>query len=140
MEERYLFQSGMADLRAIKNSFTGNTLPLIHLQLPFPFLSLQCARFLKDICLFVSVHAIGMGCDSMPLSLFVQFVFPFILCLHPSLASLCKNLAWNRDRRAPAVFLTHSSFLKSKSTEVKSGYYLSRVYSLTHPSIFAQGL
>lgn len=82
-----------------------------------------------------SLHVIGMGCDSLSLSLFVQFSSPFILCPHPSLASLFKYLAWNRDRRAPAVFLTRSSFLKSKPTEAKSGYYLSCVSSRSLSSI-----
>lgn len=78
-----------------------------------------------------SLHFIGMGCDSLSLSLFVRVVSPFILRLLPSLSSLFKNLPWKRDRRAPAVSLTHSSSLKSKPTEAKSGYYLSSVSSLS---------
>lgn len=88
-----------------------------------------------------SLYFIGMGCASLSLSLFVQYVSPFIFfCLCPSFASLFKNLARNRDRRAPADFLTHSSFLKSKPTEAESGYYLSCVSPLSHSASFAQGL
>lgn len=127
----------MVDLCAIKNSFTDNT-PTPHpqrvpLHLPSP-VSLCRTLIFSMVSLFLcvsSLHFIGMGCDSLSLSLFVRVVSPFILRLLPSLSSLFKNLPWKRDRRAPAVSLTHSSSLKSKPTEAKSGYYLSSVSSLS---------
>lgn len=127
----------MVDLCAIKNSFTDNT-PTPHpqrvpLHLPSP-VSLCRTLIFSMVSLFLcvsSLHFIGMGCDSLSLSLFVRVVSPFILRRLPSLSSLFKNLPWKRDRRAPAVSLTHSSSLKSKPTEAKSGYYLSSVSSLS---------
>lgn len=127
----------MVDLCAIKNSFTDNTPTphpqLVPLHLPSP-VSLCRTLIFSMVSLFLcvsSLHFIGMGCDSLSLSLFVRVVSPFILRLLPSLSSLFKNLPWKRDRRAPAVSLTHSSSLKSKPTEAKSGYYLSSVSSLS---------
>lgn len=127
----------MVDLCAIKNSFTDNTPTphpqLVPLHLPSP-VSLCRTLIFSMVSLFLcvsSLHFIGMGCDSLSLSLFVRIVSPFILRLLPSLSSLFKNLPWKRDRRAPAVSLTHSSSLKSKPTEAKSGYYLSSVSSLS---------
>ena len=84
------------------------------------------------LCLFVSVHFIGMGCDSPSLSLFVRFVSPFISCLLPSLALSLQKIWQGIETGERLLFsLTHSSFLKSKPTEAKSGYYLSCVSSLS---------
>lgn len=128
MEARYLFLFELlVRLNAIKNSFVGNTLPLVLLLSP----SVVCSFSQWYCCVFVSVLFILLAWGViLSLCLFVQFVSPFIPSLRPSLSFLFKDLAWNRDRRAPAVFLTHSSFLKSKPTEAKSGYYLSCVSSL----------
>ena len=92
------------------------------------------------LCLFVSVHFIGMGCDSPSLSLFVRFVSPFISCLLPSLALSLQKIWQGIETGERLLFsLTHSSFLKSKPTEAKSGYYLSCVSSpppLANSSLF----
>lgn len=116
-----------------------------------PSLSPSAARSFSQwyLCLFVSVHFILLArgvIHCLHLSLFS--LSPLSLCvsvpLSLSLAPLFKNLAWNRDRGAPAVSLTHSSFLKSKPTEAKSGYYLSCVFFLPRspvlPFFCAQGL
>ena len=90
------------------------------------------------LCLFVSVHFIGMGCDSPSLSLFVRFVSPFISCLLPSLALSLQKIWQGIETGERLLFsLTHSSFLKSKPTEAKSGYYLSFFFFFF---FFAQGL
>ena len=87
-----------------------------------------------------------MGCDSPSLSLFVRFVSPFIPCLRPSLALSLQKIWQGIETGERLLFsLTHSSFLKSKPTEAKSGYYLSCVSSLSPLAIFfffffAQGL
>lgn len=103
----YVCAPGMLDLVAIKNSFIGNTLPLVHLHLPYP-LSLGSTMIFSMVSLFLcvtSLHYIGVGCDSPSLSFFVHTVSLFLPCLLPSPVSLfIKNLAWNRDRRVPAVF------------------------------------
>lgn len=44
------------------------------------------------------------------------------------------------NRRAPADFLTHSSSVKSKPTEAKSGYYLSCISSVSHSATVGQAL
>lgn len=115
------------------------TFPLVLLHLP-----LQRIYFLNGItislCQFTLFHWHGV-CFTVSVSLCsVCLSFHFFFCLCPSFASLFKNLARNRDRRAPADFLTHSSFLKSKPTEAESGYYLSCVSPLSHSASFAQGL
>lgn len=58
MEARYLLQFGLcvADFSAIKNSFIGNTRPLIHLQLPSPF-SLCSALIFSKISLSLCVSS-----------------------------------------------------------------------------------
>lgn len=130
---------GTADLSAIKNVFFGKNLPTRPSSSPTAaYLFSQWYHHL-----FVSVHFISLAwgvLHCLCLSLFSMSLLSFFFCLSPSFASLFKNLARNRDRRAPADFLTHSSFLKSKPTEAESGYYLSCVSPLSHSASFAQGL
>lgn len=80
-------------------------------------------------CPFVSVHFIYPAWGVLQrLALFVQYLSTHF-CLHPSLwFSLQKSGFELRQESACCFFfffLTHSSFLKSKPTEAKSGYYLS---------------
>lgn len=113
MEARYLFQFGMADRGAIKDSFSGNTLPLMHLQLPSPLsLSLSpCSALIfskisQSLCVSSFYwHRVWFAASVSLCSVCLPFhsVSPSLSC-----SPLQKNLARNRDRRAPAVFFWHT--------------------------------
>lgn len=136
MEARYLFLFellGTVDLNAIKNSFIGKTLPLTLLPSPHCRMFIFLNGISVSLCQLPSFywHGVWFTVSISLCSLCLSF-HPVSIPLSP-LSS--KNLAWNWDRRAPAVFLTHSSSLKSKPTEAKSGYYLSCVSPLFLSSI-----
>lgn len=138
---------GASDLCAIKNVFSTNTFPRRPLFCPIclcsAFASLNAiAASLYQLTLF---HWHGVCFTvSIPLCsarLSFHFVSPSLLCF-----SLKRNGERERDgggclagnRSAPADFLTHSSSVKSKPTEAKSGYYLSCISSVSHSSILPQ--
>lgn len=141
---------GASDLCAIKNVFSANTFPRPPLFSP--------------ICLcsaFTSLNAIAASLYQLTLFHWhgVCFTVSILLCsvrlsFHSvSQSLLCFSLKqkgererergrWGEylagNRRAPADFLTHSSSVKSKPTEAKSGYYLSCISSISHSPILPQ--
>lgn len=80
------------------------------------------------ICVFVSVHLMLLAwgvIHCLYLSLFTFSLF----CLLPYLTSFFNKSGIGSRQKRPLFFLTHYSFLKSKPTEAKSGYYRSCVSS-----------
>lgn len=130
-----------SDLCAIKNVFSGNTFPRPPLFSPVSL----CSAFISlnaisaSLCQLTLFHWRGVCFTvSIPLCsacLSFHFVSRSLLCFSLKHRRKKEILARNRDRRAPADFLTHSSSLKSKPTEAKSGYYLSCISSFSHSPI-----
>lgn len=127
---------GTVDLCAIKNSLAGNTLPpvLLHLRssvsLP-PLIRRSYSQM--SLCFFVLVHYILLAQGVIHHFYLSLFIFsPFSLRVS-TVSLLSSPKIWHGE--VPAGFLIHSSSLKSKPTEAKSGYYLGCVssFSAFHP-------